>query len=169
MSYPEWGLINLYDSKRQGFSFLIEHFNGFRELLNHSNAAMELLKLYEEPDPLSIDTDWTYLEKRQYIILSEKIEMIFISLQLFYHLDKTGIQNLKKIAISKYQKKKMLTEIYGLWDLSTTVALCAMIIRKENPTLYANIPSINTFVRYLKSNDIRYLDYIVELLEKIEI
>ena len=167
LSYPEWGLMFAYNDKRTGVYVLIGLFNGFRELLNRNDAVMELLKVYEKLDPLSVDPNWTALQKGRYGFQFTKIEM-FLCFPIVSKLDKKDIQKLKEAVVVKYQKKRMLPAMYSLWDLSPTVGICLNIIETENAELIRSRTDLKMFKHTLRSNDIHFLDSIVELLKKVE-
>ena len=79
-------------------------------------------------------------------------------------LNNTDILILKKMIVSKYQKKKALPEIYSLWALSPTVGVCLEIAKKENVAL-ENRADMNYFSNYLMTDDLHFLDSIVERLK----
>jgi len=163
LAYPEWGLINAYNSRRAGFAVLVNLFNGFRELYEREDAAIELLKEYKRLDPLAVESDWEPLQQGRYSFQFTKIEMFFNFRRMIDKLDNAGIRNLKETVISKYEMKKMLPNIYSLWDFSPTVGVYLNIIEKENAAILENVPDINYFRYYLMSENIEFLDYIIKL------
>ena len=166
MNYPQWGLMHAYNDRRSGLSVLISLFNGFQELFKREDSAVELLKMYEQLDPLAVDPTWIPLQQGTYSAKFEKIEMFLSARSMIEKLNKEEIQHLKEVAISKYQKKKELPGIYSLWDLSPTVAICVKIIEKENSELLnANRDEINFFIFSMMSENIQFLDGVVELLK----
>ena len=167
LSYPEWGLIHAYNDRLTGFSVIVSLFNGFRELFERKDAVTELLNAYNKIDPLNVSSDWTDLQKGRYCFQFEKIEMFLSQKPMINKLDKDNIRNLRDIAVAKYRKKKMLPQVYSLWDLSPTVGICLNIIEKYNSENVEGIPEIKIFKHNLMSNEIQVLDTIVDLSEKI--
>jgi len=166
LAYPEWVLIHVYNSRLTGLAVIFDNFNGFRELLNRDDATTELMKQYDKLDPLEVSQDWTLVQQGQHAFQFIKIEMLLNVPVMIEKLDNDGMRNLKAIAVSKYQKKRMLPEIYSLWSLSSTVSVCVNIIEKENAGAIENRRvEINSFRRNLVSADILFLDSIVELLK----
>jgi hypothetical protein len=165
LSYPEWGLMTAYNDRQTGFFVLMRLFNGFRELFNRNDAVTELLKVYEKLDPLSVDPNWTALQQGRYSFQFTKVEMFLCQKRIVDQLEQADIKNLKETVVLKYQKKKMLPGIYSLWDLSLTVGICLAIIEKENAKLVKSRTDIKPFKQHLMSNDIQFLDTIVELLK----
>jgi len=164
LNYPEWGLMNAYNSRSTGFSVLVDLFNGFRELFSRDDAASELLKVYEKLDPLAVDPGWTDLQQGEFGFEFTKIEMFFNQKVMIDKLDNEGLKSLKKIATEKYQNKKMMPKMYSLWNLSPTAGIFVYIIEKENASLLENRRSeINSFKYYMMSENIQFLDSIVEL------
>jgi len=166
LSYPWWGLIDAYNDRRTGFGIIVGYFNGFRELFRRTDAATQLLKEYDKMDPLAVDPEWTDLQKGLYCFQFEKIEMFLSKKPMIRQLDEEGVRRLTETVLSKYQKKRMLPEIYSLYNLSPTVAVCLNIIEKENSELLNNRYDVNMFRNTVMSNDIRFLDAMVELLKK---
>jgi hypothetical protein len=169
LAYPEWGLMNAYNSRRIGLSTLEGLFNGFRELYKQDDVAKELIKKYNEMDPLLTDLKWTALQQGLYSFQFTKIEMLFNAPSMIDKLDKVDLQNLKETVILKYKMKKELPNIYSLWDLSPIAGICLNIIEKVNPATLESVADVSYFRYYLMTDDILFLDSIVELLEKIEI
>jgi len=166
LAYPEWMLINAYNDRRTGFSVIADYFNGFRELFQRNDAATELLKVYEKLDPVVIDPNWTTLQQGQYSFEFTKIEMFFNEKVMIDKLNKDGAQKLNEMAVAIYQKKKMRPDIFSLWNLSPTVGVCLFIIEKENASLLENRRAeINYFKYNMMSEDIHFLDFIVELFK----
>jgi hypothetical protein len=166
LSYPEWGLITAYNSRQTGLSVLVSLFNGFRELLSRDAAAIALIKEYSKLNPTDVSSDWTDLQKGQYSFEFTRIEMFLMQNVIVNRLDEEQLQILKELAVSQYKKKKMLPEIYSLWDLSPTAGICLAILRKEKNTLINNDRAIKVFMYELMTDNVGLLDKIVELLTK---
>ena len=168
LAYPEWGLIHAYNSRGTGLFALAKLFNGFRELFNREDAATALMNEYAKIDPLAVGQDWTPLEQGLYSFQLEKIELFLLQKQMILKLNEDGMRHLKEMTLTKYQKKKMLPEIYSLWDFCPTVGICANIIEIKNANLLEDKRAeINYFKYYLMCEDIQFLDSIVELLNQI--
>ena len=167
MHYPEWGLMHAYNSRVAGFSILCDYFNGFRELLRRDDATLELMNEYKSLDPLAIEKDWTDLRKGEYAFKFTKIEMFLNIPSMIDKLDKEDILNLKEIVISQYNNKRSLLDIYSLWDFSPTVGVAINIIEKENADIFKSMQAeINYFRYYLMSDNLDFLDSIIELLKR---
>jgi len=165
-AYPEWGLINAYNSRRTGFFVLVDLFNGFQELFRREDAATALMNEYAKIDPFAVNQAWTDLEKGQYAFQLTKIEMILNERVMISKLDNYGLEILKELATSVYQRKKMLPNIYSIWDLCPTAGICANIVDLKNATLFeARRAEVNYFMYYLMVGEISLLDYIVELVK----
>jgi hypothetical protein len=146
LAYPEWGLMTAYNDRRTGLSVLASLFNGFQELLYRDDSAIELIKAYSKLNPIEVSNNWTDLQKGQYSFQFTCIEMLLLQNVMINKLDEEHIQILKELAIPQYKKKKMLPEIYSLWDLSPTAGICLAILRKEKNTFINNDPAIRVFI-----------------------
>jgi hypothetical protein len=166
LNYPEWGLIHVYNDRQTGFAVIVNLFNGFRELLSRKDAPEELLKFYNSIDPLNIDESWTDLQKGLYSFQFTKIELFLAQKIIINKFDKSTIQKLRTSALSVYQKKKQRLDVYSLWDLSPTVNVCLSIIENNYAELVKDQARIAIFRKTLMSEDLKFLDSIVELLIK---
>jgi len=170
MAYPQWGLMHAFNDRRTGFCVLVDYFNGFQELFKRDDAAIELLKAYDRLDPLSVEPTWTPLQQGIYSARFEKIEMFLSTKTMIDKLDNEGLRRLKEVVISKYQKKRELPEIYSLFDLSPTVAICTNIIEQKTPNLLrTNREVINVFMFSFMSEDVQLLDSLLELLKTTDL
>jgi len=170
LNYPEWGLLYMYNDDRTGFSVLLKNFNGFRELFNRSDAAVELMKEYAKIDPLSVEPGWTALQQGLFGFQFIKIELFLSQSSIIRQLDNAGLRELRELALSKYKNKKMLPGIYSAWDLFPTVGVCVNIIEYKNASLLdSKRGEINHFKAYMRSDNKMFLDSIVELLKNNEL
>ena len=166
MLYPEWGLMNAYNSRQSGFGVLVSRFNGFQELFKRGDAAIVLMKEYDKLDPLEASPDWTPLQQGKYSFQFTKIEMFLCQKSMIDKLDNADIIVLKEMAVSKYQKKRMFPEIYSLWSISPTVGICVEIIKKEDAALFERSSEMNYFRHNLMTDDLSFLDSVVEHFNK---
>jgi len=163
---PLWGVRYAFNDIGTGMAVLLDSFNGFHELFDREDAATELLKVYDKLDPLAIDAEWTSFEQGMYREEFRKLEMLLSLIPMINKFDLEGIQKLKDVLILKYQGKKELPEIYTTsMDLSTTAYVCVTILYLKNPDIMEEYRGeINKFRFYGWSNDIQFLDTIVDLL-----
>ena len=166
MSYPEWGLMTAYNSRQSGFGVLVSLFNGFQELFKRGDAAKVLMKEYDKLDPLEASPNWTPLQQGMYSFQITKIEMFLCQKSMIDKLDNSDILVLKEMAVSKYQKKRMLPKIYSLWDLSPTIGICIEIIKKDDAALFSRSSEMNYFRHNLMTEDLSFLDSVVEHLNE---
>jgi hypothetical protein len=163
---PLWGVRYAFNDIGTGMAVLLDSFNGFHELFDREDAATELLKVYDKLDPLAIDAEWTSLEQGMYLEEFRKMEMLLSLIPMINKFDQEGVQDLKEALILKYQGKKELPNIYTTsMDLSTTAYVCVTILYLKNPDIIEEYSGeINKFKFYGWSNDIQFLDTIVDLL-----
>jgi len=172
LDYPLFGLMNAYNSLNDGFAIMTEGYNGFQELFSRDDAATELLKVYEKLDPLAVNPNWPDLKIGEFRFEFIKIEMFFNQKIMIDKLTDNGLRNLKEALVLTYKKKMMLPEMYYSDSLCPSVGACVQIIEKMNASL---LDERRLEVDYLKYylmvgiDNMELLDYIVEILENIEI
>jgi len=174
LNSPEWALIIIYNRPMDGYANMLTNNIEFQELLfSRDDAFSELLKEYEKNDPLDIGSDWTDLQKGLYAFQFNKIEYLFTS--LIQKSDIDDLRQLKEQIIAKYRKKKIMTTVYSVYDLSPSVFLCLRIIKKVNSDILERNDDINHFMMSIvpRSNNMidamLFLDSIVELFENLEL
>ena len=165
LAYPEWRLINAYSDRQAGLANVIGLFNGFHELLVRHDAAKELIKVYVKMDPLAIDRNWTSLQKGTYSFQFTCIEMLLSHNVIVRQLDETDIRILLNEAISKYKNKKLMVDMFSLWDLSPTAGLCLNILEKDG-LLIKNNSDLQLFQQTFLTEDIEILEKIIDESEK---
>ena len=156
LAYPEWGIINAFNSRRIGLNNMMSRFNGFRELLAREDAAKELIKVYSNIDPLAIGDDWTLLQKGEYSFQINCVELLLSHGRMIDKLDAQDIQNLQNEAILKYEQKKQLSDV-SLWDLSPTAGLHLSLLDK-NGEFSKNDTKLLLLKFYFMAEDIEVLD-----------
>lgn len=165
LAYPEWRLINAYTDRQKGLANVMNLFNGFHELFTRNDAAKELIKVYVKMDPLIIDRSWTPLQKGTYSFQFTCIEMLLSHNAIIRQLDEPDTRILLNEAISKYENKKQMPDIYSLWDLSPTAGLCLNILDKDGIFVKSK-PDLQLFQQTFMTEDIEVLNKIIEASEK---
>jgi hypothetical protein len=166
LAYPEWGWMHAYNDRQTGFSVLISLFNGFRELFDRGDAGRELINVYLKMNPLAVDPDWEPLQQGLYSFRFTCVEMFLCQRPVINKLDKGEIKRLKEVVVSMYKKKKMLPEIYSLWNLSPTAGICLTVSDMEKNNGMEENTELKVFRQNLMADNIRVLDKIVEQTER---
>jgi hypothetical protein len=166
LNYPEWGLMDAYNERTTGFSVLVSLFNGFQELFIREDAGKELIKLYMKLDPLAVNPVWTPLQIGLYGFQFTKIELLLMQKSIIKNLNKGDMDALSDVAISVYERKKQLPQIYSLWNLSPTVGICLSLIEKKDSGFLKSNYKIQGFKHQIMTNDIGVLDEITNYLKK---
>jgi|GEM_PF-2026787 len=161
LAYPEWGVINAFNSRRVGLNNMMSHFNGFRELFARDDAAKELIKVYSRLDPLAIGENWTLLQKGEYSFQINCIELLLSHGMMIEKLDAQDIQVLQDEAILKYGQKKQLSDV-SLWDLSPTAGLYLSILDRTGD-LAKGDTELRSLMLNLMAEDIGVLDRAINI------
>ena len=68
--------------------------------------------------------------------------------------------------IAAYKEKKMLPEIYSLWDLSPTAGICLTVSDMGKNNRVDENTELKAFRHHLMTDNVRVLDKIVEQTER---
>jgi len=133
LNYPLFGDYTAANDKRKGISFLIETFNGFKELSIRKDGVLELIKTYKSfpvldylPDELSINYHTPYKLPFLEMLIADDI---FIN-----QLDRETAVELEQISLDKYASKLDNSEVYSLYNIKHTMLLWAVVADTHNPT-----------------------------------
>ena len=172
--------------------------DAYEELFNRDDVSSEMMKEYKKLNPLAGDPKWTDEQKFEFGGYFTRIELYYLFYALpRKNFDNAELLNLKEAVISMYKKKKTLPEVFILEDdLTVPVGICIEIIGKLQPELLQlDLPPEYEAdaEKYMETHpelweDMRFyvglfryqlmvpngkltqfMDYIVELLENIEL
>ena len=134
------GIFAFNDPCSGGIGYFLERCPEFREFLSRDDFAAVLLNEYRKHDPLAfVDQGWTDMEIGKFSFHIRYIEFFLAQKFVINQLDNIDLWYLKEMAVSNYQKKKTLPEIYDGLGLCSTAALCTGIILNVNPDLLEDI------------------------------
>jgi len=115
-----------------GVNAIIESINGFIALAQREDAVKELIRRY---------SDFPILEKIQKEPASKDyhipyklpfIELILSNNEFLGKFDCTKLEELRMIALKKYEDKLKNIEVYSLFNIKKTMLLLATIIDRQN-------------------------------------
>ena len=172
MKHPaKAGIFAFNDPCATGICDFKDHCPEFRELWNRSDFAVFLLDEYSKYDVLAIDPDWEILQVGEYTFTILYIEFFLAQQNIMNQLDTYGVRILKEMAVSNYQKKKTLPEVYGM-GLWSTAAVCTRILIKEKPELFDDwrlFEARRFTCGQAFEDEMKFGDEMVELLTTIEL
>jgi hypothetical protein len=76
INYPAFVHFSAFDDRQKGIQYVIDSFNGLKELLNRKDAPLELIKIYSSMDKADISFPDKKINKRYGSIRSCYFEMI---------------------------------------------------------------------------------------------
>lgn len=131
LEYPFFGLIYTRNSLQQGYEFVQNNFNGFRELESRRDAGDIILKKYERMDPAGVLNQSSDLEAGQYMAQFAFIEILLAQDSILF---KSNDETKKKIINTTFEKfnQKASKQNYGIEGLTTTALIMAKIIDKDD-------------------------------------
>lgn len=128
MSYPMRMDYLAANDQREGVKYIIQHFNGLKELSKRVDGTQALIRIYEEAPVYS-------MLERQAIESKNLLDLPYLELLLsddcfVSQLSEIELIKLGKVVLRKYDKKADNTAIYGFFNLKSSLLLGAIVIDK---------------------------------------
>ena len=163
MQYPlyiEYGFLN---DERSSTRFIIENFNGLKELSRRKDGTKALINIYKDFPVLSEmlqesskDFDAPIKIPFLELLLSDSVFVQQMDERLAFELEKT--------VLGKYLKKLENNHIYGFWNIKHTFLLGATVMDYRNK--YAHLPEVQEVIkRYIEN--FNYPEAYPELITEI--
>jgi hypothetical protein len=161
LNYPLLFNYTASNDERKGMRFMIENFNGLKELSTSKDGIKELIRVYADypvfsqiPSKESKDYDAPYKLSAIELFLSDSA---CISL-----LDDNELCELKEIALGKYEAKLRNADVYSVYSLNKSRLLAAVIV-EQLPQIVTSTEQDEAIQRFLLNINAN----IPELLTKI--
>src|SRR6267154_6857092 len=87
LKYPLFSQITAYNHVQRGFDNFASKFNGFSELLNRTDASLELLRKYKTMNPAGYSLEWTSVKRGMFIYDYLFIEMLLAQDKILANLN----------------------------------------------------------------------------------
>jgi len=147
LNYPFWSLVFSRNSLQEGYDFIRNNFNGFRELENRSNAAQYILQEYKKMDPTDFKPGSSLAQKGEYMARFTFIELLLAQHEIIGNVN----EDIKKQVIEESLKKfreKLKIRSYGIEGLVTTTYVMARFANNLNDSqnLFNEIPENEEFL-----------------------
>lgn len=132
---PFSSLIFAYDNVQDGFHRVHTEFNGLRELLNRSDAAIKLIEFYKKMQPGSYDLNWEQDKKGEFTFKFLYIEILLSQPQIINQLKIIGNKDIINELIEKLNEKAKYINEHSIVGLeSCTYALAKIITQNTELT-----------------------------------
>ncbi len=158
LNYPLLFDILAFDNILTGLETYSINFNGFRELIERSDAALVLIKKYKGKDPLAIEKDWSSYDKFDYALKISMMELFLCNKQILSKLDNIEKRDLMNEYRLKKSQKNSMIDLYKFKGFQTIYLAIVRLLESENVDLSRNLnmkivtPYITTGI--LKSRDV---------------
>lgn len=154
LNYPRFADLYFQEDYQFAFNILVEHFNGFSELLKRQNAATLLLNRYKSMEPSCQENNWPSIPRTgsSTSFSFAFIEILIAQYDILQQLDNVDTNILLKEAIKKYEEKKLYD--YSIFSKKHTVLIAGRILFLNN---YA--PFMEEY-----SNDVYVKDFIDKVM-----
>ena len=164
LDYPYFSLVFTRNSLQQGYEFIRDNFNGFRELENRPDASQYLLVEYEKMDPSDFKPESSLGTKGEYMAKFTFIELLLAQFPILDNTDLSMKNQILNVGFQKY-KKKLLIPSYGLVGLSTT----AFVLGRTINSIDANSPNLNeeeifkiqNFLNYCSAENVEFYNNVI--------
>lgn len=147
LNYPLFSLIWVYNSLQQGFDHINEMFNGFDELFNRADANIELIKIYQQMDPDSVNNISEPVDRGEFMAQFTYIEITLAQYQLINKLTYEEASILLSACLEKYYLKSE-SESYSWIGEISTLAIMARILESMNYEPFTNEISEDPSLEY---------------------
>lgn len=130
MNYPMFLNFIYFNDERKGMSFIIERFNGLKELSVRKDGVQTLINIYR---------DYPILSEVQYDVSSKDFytpyRLLYLELLLaddvfMKQLNEQQVAELGKIILNKYEQKLANAHVYSLMNIQKTFLLGAVVIER---------------------------------------
>lgn len=137
LDYPLLSDIWAFDSVQNGFNIVTGNFNGLQELLTRTDVGHELLALYEQTPPSAIDISWNLEEQGTYAFNIAHLEFLLAQKAVIETMSNDQHAALQKLALSYYEQKEQLPNVYGRLSIETTSVLMGRLYYSSDPSVFA--------------------------------
>ena len=134
-SMPMNAICYAYDSPMEGARWVIQNFNGFKELQRRKDAAAAILDFYE-------GVDFTKTEQTPYPITLRDSRNRDAIPALY---EKANVARLESVAIKKYEEKISNSVVFGTVALSSSLLIEARIKLNSKSLDYSDEKKIHEF------------------------
>lgn len=154
MNYPLFIDYLADNNHRRGISYMIEIFNGFKELSLRMDGVHELIRSYIEFPVLDDLPDEN--SKDYYMPYKLPFLEIFLADDSFINqLDSQMASELEQSVLVKYTKKLEYANVYSLFNVRHTMLLWAVVTDKHNPSAKtpAQLEVVKRFIENYNAED----------------
>lgn len=133
-THPMNPVYNAYDNPMTGVRYIMENFNGFKELQKRKDAAKELLDFYEridctnvlsEPFPITLQN----VDRRKYSVSNIGfMELVLASKAVPALYETEYVGELDRISYDKYVQKIEKIDVYGIPGLKTSLMIQSQVM-----------------------------------------
>jgi hypothetical protein len=179
LSYPRFADLYFQEDIQFAFDILIEHFNGFPELLKRQDAAILLLNRYKSMEPRCQENNWPSIPRpgSSTSFSFAFIEILLAQYDILQQLDNEDTHILLKEAIEKYEEKQVYN--YSVFSKKHTVLIAGRILFLNNYAPFMEEYSNDIYVKNFIDRIMLYsnfdtldrvyvfaIDYILKSLKK---
>jgi len=134
LNYPEWRMIFTRNSLAQGYDFIRNQFNGFRELALRKDASLFLLEHYSKinhddvkniPDPVN---QGVFMES----IL--QVEILLSQEQIIRNMSEAEQNTLKGLALRSIENEMRLEKYFGTFPREIPSLILARLLQIKSET-----------------------------------
>jgi len=150
LNYPLFSLIWVYSSLQEGFDHVIKIFNGFDELFNRDDVNIELIKIYQQMDPDSVNSISEPVDRGEFMTQFTFIEITLAQYQLINKLTHEEVYLLLGLCLEQYYYKSNISSFSWIGEMSI-LAIMARILESINYEPFTSEITENPDLQYFIS------------------
>ena len=131
MNYPLYLDYTASNDEREAICFMIEKFNGLKELTQRSDAARELMAVYAKYPVTPKEKE---KRTKEDYVMPFKLSFLELILSTKVFVDKLSSQELvdmQKSVSDKYVAKLECLDVYSVYNIKKTLLLGAVVLQKQ--------------------------------------
>lgn len=152
LNYPLFLDYLAANDERAGIGYMINSFNGLKELASRTDGHKELINLYRWlPILPSVSSGFVSLDNKNISFKTDFIELIICDDKFFNKMANEDLIELKAIVLEKYQGKLDNDGTHSLYNVLRTLLLGATTVEKLNASNMQLRSTNNDVADFIKS------------------
>ena len=131
MNYPLYLDYTASNDERAAIRFMIEKFNGLKELSQRADAARELMAVYAKYPVTPKDKERRTKEDCVMPFKLSFLELILSTKEFVEKLNSQELVDLQKSVSDKYVAKLGCLDVYSVYNIKKTLLLGAVVLQKQ--------------------------------------
>ncbi len=134
LTFPYYCDIGMIEYHQDGFDYMVNNFNGFRELLKRNNTAILIYERYQFMTTSCIDNNWpSFIGRGKSLGMSFiAVEMILAQYTILEKFNSDQLSEIANEALIKFDQKMAVERTRSIWNIKFTLVICGRILKILN-------------------------------------